>query len=115
MEHAAALAPYLAKRAALLPEIRSFREEKLGGGTLKPDHIVDFLRNELSRFPLEKNAHGKRALEQVPSYLDGDQMEELKDLVGGWEIRGQKSQSEHWSETLRLAVKFDSISVLQQH
>ena len=94
LEHAAALAPYLAKRAALLPEVRGFRREKLDGGTLEPGQIITFLRNELWRLPLEEYPHVKRALEQVSTYLDGDRVEELKVLIGGLYNRGHEDPSE---------------------
>jgi hypothetical protein len=46
-EYAATLASYLARRAALLPEVREFREEKLGGMLEVLEYVPEFLRREL--------------------------------------------------------------------
>lgn len=112
-EHAATLVPYLAKRAALLPEVRNFREDKLNGGTLEPEYeqIAAFLRSELTYLSSEQYADLEWALEQVPSYLDADEVEELRDLLGGWQNRAPQSQDEHWSENFRRAVELDSMAM----
>lgn len=111
-EHAAALAPYLAKRAALLPEVRAFREEKLGGDTLEPEQeqITAFLRTELGHLFSDENSDLEFALKQVPSYLDGDEIDELMDLVGGHLNRGIESEDRYWQNNFRRAVEFDSMS-----
>ena len=109
-EHAAALEPYLAKRAALLPEVRAFREKKLGGGTLRSEQIPIYLRNELEYLSSEDYPDLEWALGQVPSYLD-DNDEELKDLVGGWLNRSREAVFRHHTENLRRAMEFDSTAM----
>lgn len=110
-EHAAALAPYLAQRASLLPEVRDFREEKLGGGTLDTEQVAPFLRREFAHLPREEYADLEWALEQVPSYFDGNEEEELKDLIGGSVNRGADAEARRWSENFRRAVEFDSMAM----
>ena len=110
-EHAKALAPYLAKRAAFLPEVCRFREEKLAGHTLETtEQIVAYLRREMGYLPKEEYEDLEWALTQIPSHLDADEEEELKDLVGGWENRGLESQARHRHENFRRAVRFDSMA-----
>lgn len=109
-EHAAALAPYLAKRAALLPEVQAFREQKLGGDTLEPKQVVTFLRTELRYLPKEEYADVEWALAQAPEYPIGAEEEEIKDLVGGWQNRSRKSKYGHYTENVRRAVEFDSMA-----
>lgn len=89
-EHAAALAPYLTRRAALLPQVRGFREEKLGGGTLDPEQVPTYLRRELSHLPSQEYEDLEWALEQAPLYLDDFEMEELEDLVGDFRIEARR-------------------------
>ncbi len=86
--HAAALAPYLAKHAALLPEVRRFREEKPGGGPLRweenPYRIVEFLRREVEVVRRPKDyVDTFDALD----YLDPYEKEDLKDYVTGGAVR----------------------------
>lgn len=109
-EHAAALAPYLAKRAALLPEVRRFREEKLDGAVLDSGGVGDFLRSELSYLPPEQYADFESALRFIPSTSEGDE-EELKDLVGGWVNRGPQAYDEYLSENARRFAEFDSTAL----
>jgi len=94
-KYAAALAPYLARRAARLREVRSFRIQKRCG-TLEPDGIVAFLRTELRSLPAHEYADLECYVEEdAPSLAYGED-EELKDLVGGWVNRTDASRSD-WS------------------
>ena len=47
-------------------------------------------------------------MEQIPSNIDSDGSEVLKDLVGGWTNRSPRSFSSHWSENLRRVSKYES-------
>ncbi len=51
---------YLAKKAASLPKVRRFRQERLGGKRLTTEEAEEFLRNELLR-----NVPDDRALNEV--------------------------------------------------
>jgi hypothetical protein len=105
LEHAAALRPYLARRASLLSEVRDFREAKLGGENLKPDQVLDFLRKELRRLPAEEYTEVQQALRQVPSNVDGEKVEELKALLAGWEKQSHETQSRRWLDDPRKALE----------
>ena len=106
--HAAALAPYLAKRAALLPEVRGFREGK--GGVLAPGDVVEFLRDELGWRAHSKEYPGLAwDLEQVSSELPD--VEELKDLVGGRVNRSRASRSNYEYRLFVEALEADSMAL----
>jgi hypothetical protein len=110
-EHAAALRPYLAKRAALLPDVRGFRKEKLGGEILNPDQIIAFLRKELSYLPAQQYAVVQPSLKQILSHSGGISAEELKDLVAGWEQWSGETRTEHWLDESRRAIELRFVAV----
>ncbi len=107
-EHGAALAPYLAKRAALLSEVRGFREEKLGGNVLVETQVAGFLRSELRYSSSGKYEDLEWALAQIPWDIEDENWEELKDLVGGSTNRGLGAESHYWTKNFRRAVEYDS-------
>ncbi len=109
-EHAAALAPYLARRAACLPEVRRFRKEKLDGGTLDLTQVPAFLRSELGYLPRGEVDDLEFVIEQVPSILGRDEETELMDLVGGSHNRSSRSAERFWRDNFRRAVEFESAS-----
>lgn len=105
-EHAAVLIPYLAKRAALLPEVRDFRQEKLGGGTLKPEEVVTFLLGELDQYGfLEEQPSLKWELEQDCFNLRTYEAEDLKDFVGGCANRSRVSRNRYEYEAFSNALE----------
>src|SRR5215213_2345508 len=80
--HAEALRHYLVRQAATLPEVRQFRDERLGGNVLVSERAEEFLRAE------ELEGLSEEELNEDPSYassyavhLDGLSREELKGLV----------------------------------
>jgi hypothetical protein len=106
-----ALKGYLAKRAARLPEVWSFRQEKLDGLTLEPEQIVSFLRSEMEDFSFKERSDLDFALELVPSYFDGDEQEELMDLVGGYLYRSRESEQSYRTENVRRAIELESMAM----
>lgn len=112
-EHAAALAPYLAKRAALLPEVRNFRQAKLNGGTLEPEEVVTFLLSELDGYvPLEEQPSLKWELEQDCFNWLTYEDEDLKDFVGGYENRSRMSGDRYEYEAFTSTLESISRGVM---
>jgi len=110
-EHAAALAPHLAKQAALSPEVRAFREEKLGGNALEPEWVVAFLQRELRHLPPQAYAELEPYLEEAHIDLVVGEDDKLKDLVGGWVNRSRASYEGFVSDAFREALRIDSMTV----
>lgn len=111
VEHAAALAPYLAKRVALQNEVKGFREANLGGGWLEPAQVTTFLRDELSRISVFEYAELEPYFEEADiGWQTGDE-EMLPDLVGGSKNRGRASASRYLRKVFREAYEQQSMSI----
>jgi|SRR5215208_1213118 len=113
-EHAAALSPYLGKRAALLPEVCDFRRKKLGGSVLRPEAVVEFIRSELGGRLSSKDDMDLASELQYAATGPFPDIEELKDLVGGWMHRSRASHSRHEYKVLSRALESDSLAMLDE-
>jgi len=110
-EHAAALASYLTRQAACLPEVRTFRDEKLRGSTLEPEQVVAFLRRELTHLRLKEYADLRGDLGGDAPNLALGKEDDLKDLLGGWANRSGESQVEYESAVFLEALEADSTGI----
>lgn len=110
-DHARTFTTYVAKRAAALPEIRSFRDKKLDGGTLQPEQVVAFLQSELEALPPEDYMVEGMDVQAAHLHLSRDEEEELKDLVAGWENRRYVPSDEYSYKAFREALEFDLLSI----
>lgn len=114
-DHCAALQPFLAQRAALLPGVRNFREEKLGGNVLEEqEQVKDFVRRELQYLATEDYKEIEFALAQVPSLLGADATDEMMDLLGGWRHRGLQAENRIFAENVsRISTDFSFQTVYE--
>ena len=80
--HAEALRHYLVRRAATLPEVRQFRDERLGGNVLASEQAEEFLRaEELEGVSEEELSEDSSYASSYAVHLDGLSREELKSLA----------------------------------
>jgi len=72
---------YLAKKAASSPEVRRFRQERLGGKLLTTEEVKEFLRGELQR-NVPDHVHSRSKLDWTWSdYVDVTDLQELLEFV----------------------------------
>ena len=91
-----------------MPQVRSFRGEKLGGVPLEPVQVDRFLRRELLYLPSGEYAQLELYLQNA-SYSDYDDLTELKALVGGQSNRSLKTPLSYQPENFDRVAEFDSI------
>lgn len=108
-EHAAAFAAYLVRQAMFSTEVTRFRQKKLSNGTLEPEQVPDFLREELRYLPLEERTGLKWVWEEPLDPVFEE--EKLKDLVGGWEYRTEESKAKYAYEAFREGFELDSMKI----
>ncbi len=107
-EYASAIGLYLAKQAAILPEVRRFRET-WGGGTLSPEQVVAFLEREMKSLYHEDYKYLTARVKEAYGIFVIGEKDELKDLVGGWKNRSETSKSQFFGHAFLEALQHDSM------